>query len=126
MIDIPVPTGSSAAQVLISLWEGSHEIKSEAPPPKSKPGLFSRVTGIGAKDEDDEEDDEEPEDIRTASVVPENQIGELVVKVETKPAAGSKGPARVRLTIIVESSGKGTATAVQLLKSGAETVTLSF
>lgn len=123
IIDLEVPAGSGAAQVLLSLWEGSHEIKVEAPEPKKKAagGFFSR------KADDDEDDDDEPEDVRTAIVKPTAALADLVVSVDTKPEGKGKkaSPSKVRVTIVVNAAGKGSASAVQL-KSGAVPVNAEF
>ncbi|KAI5480491.1 protein of heat shock protein 70 family [Pseudohyphozyma bogoriensis] len=117
ILELPIPAGSGSAEVLLSLYEGSPEVKVEAPPPKKSKGFFSRSN-------DDDDEDDEPEDIRTALVNPEAALGDLVVKVDTKAEKGAEA-AKVRVTIVVEATGKGTATAVQL-KSGAAPVTIQF
>ncbi|KAK4703944.1 hypothetical protein P7C70_g2266, partial [Phenoliferia sp. Uapishka_3] len=121
IIDLDVPAGSGSAQVLLSLWEGSHEIKVEAPEAKKKPGFFSR------KADDDEDEDDEPEDVRTAIVKPVKALADLVVSVETKPEGKGKktAPSKVRVTIVVNAAGKASASAVQL-RAGAETVSAEF
>lgn len=121
IVDFDVPAGSGPSEVLLSLWEGSHEVKVEAPEPKKKAGFFSR------KADEDEEDDDEPEDVRTAIVKPTKAVADLVVAVETKPEGkGKKGvPAKVRVTIVVDAAGKGSATAVQL-RSGAQPTSAQF
>ncbi|KAL8278994.1 hypothetical protein RQP46_008663 [Phenoliferia psychrophenolica] len=120
IIELEVPVGKGPEQVLLSLWEGSHEIKVEAPEAKKKAGFFSR------KADDDEEDDDEPEDVRTAIVKPTKALADLVVAVETKPEGKkAKSPSKVRVTIVVDAAGKGSATATQL-RAGAPTVTATF
>lgn len=114
IIDVEVPAGSGAAQVLLALWEGSHEIKVELPTKKSK-GFFSR-----SKDED-EEDEDEPEEVRTALIKPEHQVADLIIAVDAKKKG--KSVPRVRVTLVVNAGGDGSVSAVQLIEGAVETRT---
>ncbi|KAM0752239.1 actin-like ATPase domain-containing protein [Meredithblackwellia eburnea MCA 4105] len=124
IVDLEIPAGST--QVLVSLWEGAHEIKVEKPEPKAKKtesaggvaGFFGKKKEV---EEDDEDDEDEDEETRTAVVKATHALADLTVNVDS-----SKTPApKVRVTIIVDANGKGTATGVQL-KSGAETASAQF
>lgn len=119
IIDVDVPAGSGAAQVLLALWEGSHEIKVEQPAKKSKGGFFSR-----SKDDDDEDDDE-PEEVRTALIKPEHQVADLIISVDAKPVVKGKAKTvpKVRLTLVVKVGGSGSVSAVQLVDGAVETTT---
>nr|WKJ30261.1 Hsp-4 [Glaciozyma antarctica PI12] len=119
IIDVDVPAGSGAAQVLLALWEGSHEIKVEQPAKKSKGGFFSR-----SKDED-EDDEDEPEEVRTALIKPEHQVADLVISVDAKPVVKGKAKSvpKVRLTLVINVGGSGSVSAVQLVDGAVETTT---
>ena len=107
------------SQVLLALWEGSHEIKVEQPAKKSKGGFFSR-----SKDDDDEDDDE-PEEVRTALIKPEHQVADLIISVDAKPVVKGKAKTvpKVRLTLVVKVGGSGSVSAVQLVDGAVETTT---
>lgn len=126
VLELEVPAGSGSAEVLLALAEGSTSIESSVPPKKekAKAGLFSRLTG-GAKDEDEDDDeDDEPEEVKSVVTKPTKQIAELVVAVDQSAPKGGKA-AKVKLTITVDSTGKGEVKAVQL-KDGAKEAKSTF
>lgn len=122
VLDVEVPSGSGKAQVLLSLWEGTHEVKVVAPVKKAKAsgGFFSRAT---APKEDDEDEEDEEDDVRTAIIRPNHAVVDVIVDVDTKVV--KKEVPRVRVTVCVDVGGHGSIAAVQLVE-GAENVYAEF
>lgn len=110
IIEVEVPAGTGSAQVLLSLWEGVNSIKVESPVKKAKSG--GGFFGLGASKDEDEDEDEE-EDTRTAIVTPKSPLADLVIDVENK-VVGKKAVPKVKITLIVDASGKGSVEAIQL------------
>lgn len=127
IIDLNVPTDSSAKEVVLALWEGESYIAvtpRETKVEQAKGYLSSMASAVkGAvvgKDEDEFSDEEEDEDIKTVAVRPTQAIADLVVPVDTKKA-GKK----VRVTLVVDANGKGSIEAKQLV-DGAKSVETTF
>ncbi|GAA99381.1 uncharacterized protein L969DRAFT_93840 [Mixia osmundae IAM 14324] len=107
IVDLPLATGSGPAHVDIALWEGRHELKKEQ---------------VSVEADEDDEEEEEPEELTTAFVRAKTQLAHLSVPVDATPvksgkktSAKSKNVARLRLTVIIDASGKGTLQAKQNL-----------
>lgn len=111
----------AASQLLVALFEGTHEVVSVPPAPKpaKKAGWFG-----GKAADDDEEDDDEPEDVKESRYEAKAQLAELVVDVAQ--AAKGKPAAKVRVTVTVDVGGKGSVSASQVGVEGAKVAQASF
>lgn len=130
IVDLNVPADTSAKEVVLALWEGEAYVK--VTPRETKveqaKGLLSSMAsavkgavGAGAKDDDEFSDsDEEEEDIKTVEVKPTQAVADLVVPVDA-----TKADKKVRVTLVVDSNGKGSIEAKQLV-DGAKSVETTF
>lgn len=116
-IDVQVPEGDKESTVVLSLWEGKHEIKVEEPAKKTN--------GKKAADSEDESEDEQP--TRTPVVKADRQLVDLSLKVDaTLKGEGARAATRsIKITLVVGKDGKGKVTALQN-KKGAEAFTAEF
>ncbi|GAA5909834.1 ribosome-associated complex protein SSZ1 [Sporobolomyces salmoneus] len=128
IIDLNVPADTSASEVVLALWEGESYVKitpRETKVEQAK-GLLSSMANavkgaVGAgKDEEFSDSEDEEEDIKTVEVKPTAAIADLVVPVNSK-----KTDSKVRVTLVVDSNGKGSIEAKQLV-DGAESVSKTF
>ncbi|GAA5967660.1 hypothetical protein JCM3765_005843 [Sporobolomyces pararoseus] len=127
IIDLNLPADASASEVVLALWEGEAYIK--VTPRETKveqaKGLLSSMANavkgaVGAGNDEDYSSDEEEEDIKTVEVKPTQAIADLVIPVDSK-----KTDKKVRVTLVVDSNGKGSIEAKQLV-DGAKSVEASF
>jgi molecular chaperone DnaK (HSP70) len=128
IIDLNLPSDTSASEVVLALWEGEAYIK--VTPRETKveqaKGLLSSMANavkgaVGAGNADDEfSDEEEEEDIKTVEVKPTQAIADLIIPVDSK-----KSDKKVRVTLVVDSNGKGSIEAKQLV-DGAKSVEKTF
>lgn len=128
IIDLNLPSDSSAKEVVLALWEGEAYIKvtpRETKVEAAKGYLASMASAVkgavaGKAEEDEFSDEEEDEDIKTVEVKPTQAIADLVIPVDSK-----KANKKVRVTLVVDSNGKGSIEAKQLVE-GAQPVSKDF
>ncbi|GAA6012336.1 hypothetical protein JCM11491_007098 [Sporobolomyces phaffii] len=130
IVDLAVPADKAAKEVVLALWEGEAYVKvtpRETKVEQAKGLLSSMASAVkgavgGAKKDDDEfsDSDDEDEEIKTVEVKPTQAIADLVIPVDA-----TKADKKVRVTIVVDSNGKGSIEAKQLV-DGAKSVETQF
>lgn len=122
IVELEGPKGAS--EVLLSLWEGSHEVLVEKPEKVAANGNAKK--GGDDADDEDEDEEEEEEEIRTAFVKPTAALIDIKAPFSaSKVKPKSKETSRIKIAVTVDRELKGTIEARQNV-DGVEAVKASF